>query len=222
MLLGVAMRTDYGQEQFNRQPESARNGISVSARKPVQSPTLACQELESQLLQQDFSFDFATAKKVARDCQKVLRDQPDNLLVLELLAKCQWRLNDYDAVQETTLKLLRLNSFEPGYLLLRALAYWAQGRCGSAIVDLQRALGSSTDPGFLVQVDHTIEAIDCYQAELIANLLTIDPVFAKRYEADPIVACRERSFEFSWHPKDDGLPVIGPGSQPVATAFRAS
>lgn len=143
--------------------------------------------------------EMGRAHSAQADAEAILAEDPKNLAALELLAKSLWTLGEYRRVIAVVKRLLRINSFEPGYLLLRAYALWGLGLTGDATRDLIRARSGSSDVLFLLKVDAVIDAIDAYQAELIRDLLRLDARFAREYERDPIQASKKRGFEFSWH-----------------------
>src|SRR5690348_11829950 len=65
------------------------------------------------------AYDWQGAVKT---CQQTLRQDPDHLGALELLAQAQWFGGQFDAVISTTSRLLRLNPSEPGYRYTRGMA----------------------------------------------------------------------------------------------------
>lgn len=130
------------------------------------------------------------ARAAAKLVRTLLRRDPDQLGALELLAKAQWRLADYDGLMGTLATLVRLNPYEPGYLALKGAVHQAQGRTGEALRCYARA--GEGDP---TAADAIIE-LRAWQETLIADLLQTDPVFRMEYEQDPARACTARGFDF--------------------------
>lgn len=203
------MNTSLGQDRLEPNEPSAQRNLRPSVDRLNESAMRPDLEAETDLANVDASLTWRTAKALKRQCNRLLLAEPDNLVALEMLAKCQWRLNEYAEVVRTTHRLLKLNAFEPGYLLLRALSRWALGQSGAAVEDLLRAKHDSSDPAFLSHVDHALAELESYQGELVLELLKIDEAFARQYAMDPIAACREKGFEFSWHREQAVRPAIG-------------
>lgn len=133
------------------------------------------------------SGDARTAAQLAR---ALLRRDPEQIGALELLAKAQWRLADYDGLMGTLATLVRLNPYEPGYLALKGAVHQAHGRTGEALRCYARA--GAADP---TAADAIVE-LRAWQETLIADLLQIDPNFRAEYEQDPARACAARGFDF--------------------------
>ncbi len=161
-------------------------------------------------------------KQAARACRTFIRKNPRHLPALEMLVQCQWHLADLEAVIRTAKRLLRLNSYEPGYLLLRGMAYQALGCCGSAGQDFQRAMSESKNPVFRQRVSAAIEILDEWQAELVAQLLALDDAFDIAFSLDPVTACRQRGFEFSWTGNDGGSRSPQPTWESIQGASKAN
>lgn len=130
------------------------------------------------------------ARNASRLARALLRNDPEQIGALELLAKAQWRLADYEGLLGTLAILVRLNPYEPGYLALKGAVHQAQGRIGEALRCFARA--DVDDPS---TADAIVE-LRAWQETLIADLLQSDPTFRAEYEQDPIGACSARGFDF--------------------------
>jgi tetratricopeptide (TPR) repeat protein len=99
-------------------------------------------------------------------CQMVLRDDPDHLGALEILAQGQWFLGQYQAVIATTSHLLRLNPSEPGYRYTRGMAHLSRGELTRAQEDFLAAIAQSQDEAFRRQVAHSLAAVEQWMTDL--------------------------------------------------------
>ena len=122
--------------------------------------------------------------------RRVLRDDPEQIGALELLAKAQWQLARFDALLVTLQSLTRLNPYEPGYHALRGAALQALGRIGEAIKAFARAGDSSHT------ASASVEELRALQRLLITDLLSDDPGVSRSLCARSRLACRARGFEF--------------------------
>jgi tetratricopeptide (TPR) repeat protein len=119
---------------------------------------------------------------------------------METFAKSLWRASRFEQVVAATDKLLALNPYEPGYHALRGAALQALGRYGEAIecFDRSRDLPGSVD---------ALRELQIWQAGLLSEMLSSDPVFKASYAQDPQKACESKGFKFleqkaqdQWHP----------------------
>jgi hypothetical protein len=121
--------------------------------------------------------------------QEFLQTDPQNLAALEMLAKMQWQTCKMQGVVDTTRRLIVLNPYEPGYHVLQASALQCLGRYGEAARAYHRA---GDAPG----VHDAIEDLNSWQAGLVAEMVTSDPVFRAHYSQNPADACASRGFSF--------------------------
>lgn len=98
-------------------------------------------------------------------CESTLRNDPDNLGALEVLAQAQWFGCQYAAVVTTTSRLLRLNPSEPGYRYTRGMAHLSLGDLLLAYEDFQTALAQSNNQDFRAQVAESLAALERWMAD---------------------------------------------------------
>jgi hypothetical protein len=113
------------------------------------------------------SFDWEGTLEV---CNEMLRDDPDHLGALEMLAKAQWLGGHYKEVIHTTNHLLRLNPHEPGYRYTRGMAYLSMGQLRRSADDLRLAFAQSSQPAFRAQVSCALDAVELWLAEEPASV----------------------------------------------------
>lgn len=99
------------------------------------------------------------------NCLEVLSTDPDHLGALEILAQAQWYGGEFEAVIQTTSRLLRLNPLEPGYRYTRGMALLSRGELVRAADDFRRALGQSNSAAFRRQVSESLDMVELWMAE---------------------------------------------------------
>lgn len=124
----------------------------------------------------DWEQDTATAQALAREGRlvaarqrvlPVVREAPDFVPALEVLARVDWYAADYPATRFTLRRLMRLNPHEPGYRLLDALAAIHMGDLAGAARSLDLAEAKATDASFLRQVQDSRQALEVQCAQAI-------------------------------------------------------
>ena len=133
-----------------------------------------------------------------KQCRTITRNHPKFLPAWELRAKLSWHLGDLEDVVRTTRTLMRLNPHEPGYMLLLGMAHSNRGRHAEAVRVFQRALQMKAEPQFQKQVLAAMKQAEIEQTDTVIKLTSEDDSFRARFESDPVTACREQGFEFSW------------------------
>ena len=99
-------------------------------------------------------------------CEEVLRNDPEHLGALEVLAQAQWYGGQFAKVIDTTSRLLRLNPLEPGYRYTRGMAYVSRGDLLLAMDDFRCALRQSNNPEFRSQVMNSLDAVEAWTEQL--------------------------------------------------------
>jgi len=102
-------------------------------------------------------------------CEEVLRNDPEHLGALEVLAQAQWYGGHFAKVIETTSRLLRLNPLEPGYRYTRGMAYVSRGDLTLAMEDFRCALRQSNNAEFRSQVMNSLEAVEVWTEQVMAG-----------------------------------------------------
>lgn len=141
------------------------------------------------LARAEFLLSIGNAKDAIACSRYVLRQNPEQVGALEVLAKGLWQLSKYNDLLLTLTTLVRLNPYEPGYHSLRGAVYQALGRTGEAIKCFARAEESD-------MASASVDELREWQGSLIADMLAEDIVFRTHYAQDPEAACRARGFEF--------------------------
>lgn len=103
-------------------------------------------------------------------CQIMLSRDPDHLGALETLAQAQWFGGQFDAVINTTSKLLRLNPSEPGYRYTRGMAHLSNGDLLRAYEDFQYALTQSNNADFKEQVASSLDTVERWMVEMPSKI----------------------------------------------------
>jgi tetratricopeptide (TPR) repeat protein len=142
--------------------------------------------------------------------QSVLVSDPNHVGALEVLARCLWKSEDFVGLESVTTRLTELNPFEPGYHSLRGMALRALGRYGEAARALAR------DP----QASAQLLDLEAFQATLVKDLISSDPLFAASYSRNPEKALEERGFHFVQ--QESALAWVAANTPTVRTYSRPS
>jgi tetratricopeptide (TPR) repeat protein len=153
----------------------------------------------ARLMRADAALKTGQAQHAADLAGGILEEDSKHLGALETFAKSLWRASRFEQVVAATDRLLALNPYEPGYHALRGAALQALGRYAEAIecFDRSRDLPGSVD---------ALRELQIWQAGLLSELLSADPVFKASYAQNPQKACEAKGFKFleekaqdQWH-----------------------
>jgi tetratricopeptide (TPR) repeat protein len=96
-------------------------------------------------------------------CEEVLKNDPEHVGALEVMAQALWFGGKFDQVIRTTSRLLLLNPLEPGYRYTRGMAYLSEGALTLAAEDFRLAIKQTNDPEFREQVANALKAVVDWQ-----------------------------------------------------------
>lgn len=136
--------------------------------------------------------DAVAAAKLAR---KILRSDRSHVGALEVLARSLWQQQKFDELITITRRLIRLDPYNPGYHMLRGVAFQCLNLFGEATKCYARATANGNSP----DADRSMQLISelrDWQANLLSTLLEEDPAFRAAYSRDPQAACQSKGFAF--------------------------
>ncbi len=143
----------------------------MSAPLAVMAPTA---RRKAQLLKQaEAALKSGCPTVTAQKCEEILDADPNHLGALEVLAKAQWQLQAFAQVERTTLRLIALNPYEPGYFGLRGAALRALGRYDEAARCMRR------DPA----MQDSLADLEVFHAKLKRELAELNPAYAVKTRA---------------------------------------
>lgn len=158
--------------------------------KPL-SPTLLGTLSHAQV-----SFDLGRTPVARQMAEGILRQEPEHIGALELLAKIQWRQTELRPLLRTLRLLIGINPYEPGYHYLEGAALHCLGHYGEALKAYTRSREISPECRH-PEAEAAIAALQECQLALLAELLKDDAGFRLRYAQDPQAACDTVGIRFS-------------------------
>lgn len=123
--------------------------------------------------------------KAIQTLDGLLAQDKGHLPALELLARCQWRIGEYQPLVRTMQRLLAINPYEPGYHALLGSGLQSLGRYGEATAAYSRA---TEIPGCM----EALNDLQSWQNALVAELYASDRIFRTRFRQNASRACAER------------------------------
>lgn len=159
-----------------------------------------CRRTGAQLLAAERHARLGESEEAIRIAADVLAQDPKHLGALELTARAQWKIGEYESLLATLRQLVATNPYEPGYHALRGSALQCLGRYGEATMAMERAKSLTGQREALAELRE-------WQAGLIADLIDSDPIFRTHYRQDPVAACAQRGFHIA--PVTAPSPVLG-------------
>lgn len=130
----------------------------------------------------------------SRQCEKELKADPENLSLLEDLARAQWFLQDIEPLLRTVQRMIRLNPVQGGYHLLQGMAHSVNGQFAKAQTSYRQALALAPQPTFAQHVEEQIEVLDARQLGMISLLMEFDTAFRRRIDLDSAGTLLEHGF----------------------------
>ena len=128
-------------------------------------------------------------KTVAKQSEKLLKIDKNNLVALEALSQAKWHRGDYCGAFELGAKLIAVNPFEPGYCVLQAMCHMMLGRYTAAVDAFEKARQKTTRSEFQNTLD--MQALDAETMLWMAveKLKTVDAQFGREFSRNPRAAC---------------------------------
>jgi|GEM_PF-3846537 len=133
------------------------------------------------------------ARKSLKITQQILHKDPDDLSLLEMIARCYWKLGLMGDLEQVLKHLIAIHPYEPSYFSMLASALTVDGRIGEAIRSYRRAIDLTRRPdSSLLQL---YQAAQDFQDEMVVHLLHSDSEFRFQYRENPDIALAQRGFE---------------------------
>lgn len=136
----------------------------------------------------------SNSDQLSRTCEEALKTDPENLSLLEDLARAQWFMQDIDPLLRTVQRMIRLNPVQSGYHLLQGMAYSANGQFAKALTSYRQAQALAAHLTFAQHVEEQLEMLDARQLGMISTLLEFDLPFRRRFNLDPAATLLEHGF----------------------------